>query len=61
MNDIKNIAIVRKLAADNICYGYIRIILFTGAILMIIEPYADTGERTRDSSFFTDIRKIIFS
>ena len=41
INDIKNIAIVGKLASDSISYGYAWFILFVGALLMVIAPYVD--------------------
>lgn len=41
INDIKNIAIVGKLAADSISIGYAWFLLFAGAILMVIAPYVD--------------------
>ncbi len=48
MNDIKNIAIIGKLATDSISYGYAWIILFAGTILMIIAPYTDYRGKNKE-------------
>lgn len=47
INDIKNIAIVGKLAADSISIGYAWFLLFAGAILMVIAPYVNCLGKTK--------------